>query len=70
MEFTKQELKECLDELELSNLLAAHLLGVSFGSLYKWTKFPHKMNRTATRLLRAWLQLKRNNLPWKPDIQV
>lgn len=68
MEFTKEELEDCLKELEISKLILADLFGVSYSAIYFWTKDPKKMKKSATYALRAWLTLKRNNLPWKPNM--
>lgn len=68
MSFSKQEFEACLNELELSQVKAAELLSVNIKTVKRWAKNPNKVSGPAEQVLRAWLNLHHNNLPWRPSM--
>jgi hypothetical protein len=63
---TKEELRKALDTLTLSQADAAQLLGVSTRTLRRWME-GEEIPGPARAAIRAWLELHKRKLAWKPD---
>lgn len=64
---TRAEFQTCLNRLGLSRTEAARLLSVSPRSVRRWVEKPAEIPGPAEQALRAWMQLHRMGLPWRPD---
>ena len=64
------ELRGALDELGISQVEAAILLGVSDRSVRRWVEGPDEVPGPVEQTLRAWLRLERARLAWRPDSEM
>ena len=64
---TRTEFQTCLNRLGLSQTEAARLLSVSPRTVRRWAEKPPEIPGPAEQALRAWMQLHRLGLPWRPD---
>ncbi len=62
------ELQIWLDELNLTQIEAAKLLGITARTMNRWMSNSEEMTEPAKLAFKAWITLKDHNLPWQPDV--
>lgn len=62
----RQEFKNCLARLNLSQEEAAELLSVSLRTVQRWADKPEDIPGPAVQALRAWMRLDELRIAWRP----